>query len=170
MKTNEKKNPFKIPKGYFDGFGDALKERLSKQESIIPKNDGFQMPEGYLESLQKNVTDRLAGKEAKVIPLKSYYRYYAIAAAIAAMVVAYFGFNWNTEKEIQFTGLASAEITAYLEDTDAGLSSYEIAEVFSLEDLEVSDIIDNKIEEENILEYLNDNIDDLNELNFEENE
>ena len=58
------------------------------------------------------------------------------------------------------------EIEDYFESNDLGLSTYEIAEVIPVDDLEISDIIDNLLEDENIIDYLDDSIENFEELNL----
>ena len=55
----------------------------------------------------------------------------------------------------------------YLEDNELGLSSYELAEVLLTEEFEVNDILNSEVDDENIIDYLEDNIDDIDELNLE---
>ena len=69
-----------------------------------------------------------------------------------------------------FSDLANAELESYLNETDLGLTSYEIAEVLPIEELEVNDVLDTALNEENILDYLDENVEDLDELNLEYDE
>ena len=46
------KRTFKTPEGYFENFNERLLDRMAKEESIIPKEDGFTVPEGYFEKLR----------------------------------------------------------------------------------------------------------------------
>lgn len=169
MKKNNKNNPFKTPEGYFDSFQDRLMDRLSEQESIIPKEDGFKVPDNYFDKFQNNLNEKLKG-EVRVVKLKSYKKYFAVAAAIAALVVLGISLNKNNPSEISFTDLANSDIEAYFEYNELGLTTYEIAEVIPVDQLEIDDILENRLGEENILEYLNENVDDIEELNLEDNE
>ena len=47
------------------------------------------------------------------------------------------------------------------------MTSYEIAEVVSLEEVELNDILVDDLEESIIMEYLDENVDDIEELNIE---
>ncbi len=168
----DKENNFKTPEGYFDSFHDRLMDKIKQQEgemedSIIPKSDGFAIPEGYLESLPEKVLSKLDIKEPKVIQLKSYKKIYYSAAAIAAVFLLIFGLNWKTTTPVTFEDLASAEIDAYFEDTELGFSSYELAEVVVIDELSADDMLENQLEEENILEYLDENVEDIEDLNLD---
>lgn len=168
--SKNQKHKFKTPEGYFESFNERLMKRLDDEvgtdTEIIPKTDGFTVPEGYFESLNNRISERVANTEPKVIALKSYRTFYYAAAAVAVLFVLVFAWN-NNKQSLEFSDLASAEITAYLEGEDLGLSAYEIAEVLPPEDLSINDITDLPLDEENILEYLDENVEDFDELNLD---
>lgn len=162
------KNKFKTPEGYFDSFHERLMDKINEEEtgqekSVIPKTDGFGIPDGYFD------TFKVEPKEVKVIHLKSYKKFYYSGAAIAAIFILIFGLTWKTDSPITFEDLASAEIDAYFETTELDMSTYEIAEVVSLNSLEVNDVLDNALKDENILEYLDENVEDIEDLNLDYN-
>lgn len=162
------KNKFKTPEGYFDSFHERLMDKINEEEneqgkSIIPKSDGFSVPEEYFD------TFKVETKEVKVVQLKSYKKFYYSAAAIAAIFILIFGLTWKTDAPITFEDLVSAEIDAYFETTELNMSTYEIAEVVSLNSLEVNDVLDNALKDENILEYLDENVEDIEDLNLDYN-
>ncbi|MGW9686661.1 hypothetical protein [Flagellimonas sp. 2504JD1-5] len=168
----DKENNFKTPEGYFDSFHDRLMDKIKQQESgqsasIIPKSDGFGVPDGYFEQLPEKVLAQIDQNEPKVIQLKSYKKIYYGVAAIAAVFLLVFGLNWKTETPIAFEDLASAEIDAYFDATDLDLSSYELAEVVAIDELSVNDVLESQLEEENILEYLDENVEDIEDLNLD---
>lgn len=167
----DKKNNFKTPEGYFESFHDRLMDRIQEEEaeasSIIPKSDGFSVPEGYFDAFTEKVVSQIDQKEVKVVQLKSYRKFYYSAAAIAAVFLLIFGLNWKTESPVAFDDLANAEIDEYFDATDLNLSTYEIAEAVSLENLDLNDILENQLDEEHLLEYLDENVDDIEELNLE---
>jgi len=170
MKKIDKKNPFKTPEGYFDEFHEKLVERLSDDKVVIPDKDGFKMPEKYLEGLHKNISQKLDKKDVKVISLKPFRKYYYVAASIAAVAFVVLGLNWNPSEKFGFEDLANTEIETYFEDNELGLNTYEIAEVLPIDELEIIDILDTQFKEEKVLDYLNENLDDFEELNLEEYE
>ncbi len=170
MKEFNKNNPFKTPEGYFEGFDNRLMDKLSQGKSNIPKEEGFTIPENYFESLHSEILDKIQAKETKVIPLNSYKKYYYAAAAIAAVALLIFGMNWKTTEEPTFEALADSDIENYFENNKFDLSAYEIAEVIPLDELEINDFITNRFEEEHMLDYLNENIEDFETFNLEDNE
>ncbi len=168
---------FKTPEGYFDSFHDRLIQKMNqdgeKEElSFLPKSDGFVTPKNYFETLEPQILLKVGKKETKVITLKSYRRYFYGAAAIAAVFLVFFGLNLRSDDSVAFEDLASTEIDAYLEYNEIDLSSYELAELVSIEESELTDVVETPLESENILEYLDENIEDIDELNlnFEEYE
>lgn len=171
-RKNTDKNPFNIPKGYFNSFEDTLKDRIFKEDSLIPKNDGFGIPESYFEQLQAQLTAKLEEEKStpKVIPLYPYKKFLAIAASIAALLVLAVGINWNNDDTLSFTDLANSEIEAYFNDTEIDLSSDEIAEVLPIDGYEINDFVKPEMNEENLLDYLNENVENFEELNLENNE
>ncbi|TMM53703.1 hypothetical protein FEE95_17545 [Maribacter algarum] len=170
MKASNKNNPFKTPEGYFENFTDGLMDKLNEEKFNLPKEDGFVVPEHYLEGLHKNIQEKLNSEETKVVQLNPYRKYYLTAASIAAIILIFFGFNWNTPGEITFEDLASTDIENYFESNELGLTTYEIAELLPVDELEINDILENQFNEENVIDYLNDNIDDIEDLNLEDYE
>ncbi len=166
MKKNTNKNPFKTPQNYFDSFEEKLMEKLHKEESIIPKSDGFSVPDNYFNTLQDKLNDKLKD-EGKVVPLRSYKRYYAVAAAVAALFIFVIGQQFNTTKEVSFMDLANSEIEAYFDSNDLDMSTYELVEVLPVGQLEINDILDTHMNNDDIEDYLQENIEHLEELNLD---
>lgn len=169
----DKKNSFNTPEGYFESFNDRLMARIQQEtmdevSSIIPKTDGFGVPEGYFEDVAPKVLSRTTEEKGKVIQLKSYRKIYFGVAAIAAVFLLIFGFNWKSEPSpITFDDLANTEIDAYFDNNRIDMSSYELAEMVSFENVQLNDILEEDLSGEVILEYLDENVDDLRDLNIE---
>ena len=171
MKASDKNNPFKTPDSYFEKFSDALNTRIKEDELKLSKEHGFTLPEGYLESLNSNIQKKIESKETKVIQLNPYKKYYLVVASTAALVLLVFGINWNRGQETpSWDDIANTDIESYFDTNDVGLTSYEIAEVMPVEDLEITDFLNSELSEEQIVDYLNEHTDDFEELNLEEDE
>jgi len=170
MKELNKQNPFKTPEGYFEDFSDSLRNRLSEEAAGIPKNDGFIVPDTYFENVHKSILHQLEVKEPKVIPLHPFKKYYYAAASIAAIALVVFALNRNTSEEITFEDLANSDIENYFEYNELDFSTYEIAELVPVDELEVGDILLNGINEDMILDYLDNNTENFEELNMEYDE
>lgn len=169
----DKKNSFNTPEGYFEGFNDRLMDKIKAEEAhenvgIIPKTDGFAIPDGYFDQVESSILSKTVQKEVKVIPFNANKNFYYSVAAIAAIFILIFSITGNpTSEPITFDDLANAEIEAYLENTEFEMTSYEIAEVVFLEEVELNDILDDDLEDDIILEYLDENVDEIEELNLE---
>jgi len=170
MEESNKKNPFKTPEGYFENLEGSLLDKLSEKKHNLPEEDGFAVPDSYFDDLHKNVQQKLDKGEAKVVQLSPFKKYYLAAASIAAVLLLFFGFNWNSPEEVTFDNLASVDIESYFESNELGLTTYEIAEVLPVDELEINDILENQFDEENVVDYLNDTIDDIEDLILEDYE
>ncbi|WP_297695606.1 hypothetical protein [uncultured Eudoraea sp.] len=167
MGKKRKNSGFKAPKGYFEGFTDDLLDKMSKETSSLPKEDGFAVPESYFDNLNKKILDKVSEKESKVIRLKPYRKYFYVAASVAAILILVLSIQRSGKSSFTFDDLARTDIENYLEENELGLSTYELAEVLLIEELEVNDILNSELDDENIIDYLEDNIDDIDELNLE---
>lgn len=166
----DKKNSFNTPEGYFENFNERLMGRIEKEvhsESIIPKSDGFSVPENYFDEITPKIMSKTSQRDGKIIQLNPFRRFYYGTAAVAAVFIVIFGFNWKSNEPIVFDDLANTEIDAYFESNDLNISTYELAELVSLENVELNDILDQDLDAENILEYLDENLDDFEELNLD---
>ncbi|OWW24789.1 hypothetical protein B4Q04_13055 [Zobellia sp. OII3] len=167
MKPFDKKNPFKTPEGYFEKFDERLFEKLSEKRSAIPKTEGFKLPEGYFDTLGDKLQQKLNEEgSSKVIPLKSYKKYYYAIAAAAAVLVVALVLNLNKTNEVGFDDLAQADIEYYFDQNELDLSSYEIAEVVPISELEITDMFESSFSEDYVIDYLDENTDYIDELNL----
>jgi len=166
MKELNKNNPFKTPEDYFDNLTDKVMDSINSESSKLPSTDGFSTPEGYFTALSDQLNERLKN-EPKVFQLSSYRKFYWAAASIAAMLLVFFGINLSTTEKSNWNDLATADIEAYIENDELNLSSFELAELLPIDEIEINDILTNQFEEENLLEYLNENIEDLNIEDYE---
>ncbi len=165
MDKKYKKQQFKTPDGYFEDFNARLMEKMGAEGSKLPEKEGFAVPESYFEKLDKKLLDRLEEEKGpKVVKLRPYRKYYLAAASVAAALVLFFWIPWNSDESLTFDDLAGTEIEAYFEQTDLGLNSYELAEMVAVDELKMDDFIETTIDEENIIEYLDENLQDFDEL------
>ncbi|MEK6155605.1 hypothetical protein WIW50_20265 [Flavobacteriaceae bacterium 3-367] len=166
MKKSNKKEPFKTPDGYFEGFADRLSDRLSEEGPALPKKEGFKVPEGYFEGLDAKLAEKVNPSETKVVQLRSYRKYYYIAASVAAIAVLVFTLQPKSPQGVGWDDLANSDIEAYFEDNEFDMTSAELADVLLLDQLELNDVLEDQLNEESIIEYLDDHIDDLEDLNL----
>ena len=171
MKTTNDNKDFKTPEGYFEGFTDRLLQRIAAakddpSDSLLPKSDGFSVPDHYFDELNSKLQSRLDRSESRVIALNPRRHYLYYAAAVVAVACLTIGIFYTRSVQPTFEGLAKSEIEDYFEHTDLSLSTYEMAEVIPVDDLEISDVLENQFEEGVIIEYLNENVDHIEELNL----
>ena len=168
MKKIPKKNSFKTPSGYFEGLTERIQERMQEEDAQkFPDKEGFAVPDTYFDDLEKEILANTTQKETPVIQLRSYKNYLYAAAAIAAIVVLVIALPWNRSQTITFDDLAEVDITSYFESQELELSSYEIAEAIPVADLDIDEFMDSGMDDEQIMNYLEDTIDDLDELNID---
>ncbi len=170
--NKDHKNKFNTPEGYFEKFNERLFARIENEEEepntdFLPATDGFRTPPAYFEEFNTVVQEKLNGSSGKVISLRPSRTFYYAAAAIAALLVVAIGWNWQQTPSAGFEDFASAEIATYLEDNDLGISSYELAEVVNLESFTLEELSEKAFEEETILEYLDENVEDLEDLDID---
>lgn len=171
MKEIPKKNNFKTPPGYFENLSDRILQRMDEEDTKgLPQKEGFSVPKGYFEGVEKDILEKALKPDTPVISLKRFRPFLYAAAAVAVLFVLVIGLNGNSGDDLTFDDLAQADITSYIESRDLELSSYEIAEVIPVTQLEIEDFVDTGVDEEEILDYLEDSIDNLDELNFDTHE
>ena len=154
---NIKSTGFKTPDNYFDNFEDKLFERLSDESPFSDiKKPGFEVPKDYFNSVEDNVFNKINTDDVPVVKLNTRKRLYYIAGIAASLILllAIFIGGGNGPEEL------SVEIVeTYLEESD--LDSYEIAQLLSDVDLLEDDFIitETMYEEDNLEDYLLDNVD-----------
>ncbi len=163
-----KEDGFKTPDGYFEGLARNIMDRMEEQDPKLPKTEGFKVPDGYFDKVGEKILSQK--KETKVVRLYPYRKWLYTAASIAAVILIVIGLQWQGDQNLSFNDIANMELEAYFDDHATGISSYELAEVLELEELEVSDILEEDWSEENIVDYLDDTIEDLDELNLDYDE
>ena len=171
MKTTNNNKDFKTPEGYFEGFTDRLLHSMStakgnQSDPLLPKSDGFMVPDHYFDGLNSQLHAKLGLGEPKVIALNPLRKYLYYAAAIVAVASLTIGVVYTRSAEPTFESLAKTEIEDYFDQNDLGLSTYELAEIIPVDDLEISDVLVNQFEDKNIIDYLDDHIDHIEELNL----
>jgi len=157
MKKLYKNNGFKIPDSYFDKLSEKIYSNIVS-DTAIPKNDGFNVPDNYFDTVHTNVQKRIHNLEPKVIKLASYRKKYYLVSAVAAAIVLFITILFNNyTTTVSFQDLASTEIDSYFNDMDLDLSTYDLAQMLPIDEFEITDVIDTKINEEQIINYLESN-------------
>jgi hypothetical protein len=170
MKKEQKNNSgFKVPNGYFETFTDRLLETLGNEVTQLPGDDGFTVPKGYFADFNGRLRPQLetpGGKVRKLYP----YRNYFVAASVAAVVLLLLAMPWNSREQISFDDLSGNDIEAYFQGGEIDLTNDEIAQLLPVGDLELNDMMESRLNDEHIMEYLDGSIDNYEDLNFESDE
>jgi len=147
---------FKTPKTYFDSLEDSIMNQIKLQKKI--EGAGFITPDNYFESLEDKILEKV-NHQPKVISLFS-KRNLFYATSIAAALVIMFSIFIN-KNELTFDDLETASIENYLNEEE--IDSYEIASLFTVEELSSDIFIDSDLTSESLEEYLllNATIEDL---------
>ncbi|NJB37950.1 hypothetical protein [Croceivirga sp. JEA036] len=173
MKKDKDKS-HQLPEGYFEQFNQRLMDRIAAEdaithETLIPKTDGFSVPKGYWDTVYVNTAKAVELNTApKIIAINSYKKWLAVAASLALLITLYFSTQPKTNKElVNFDGLAATEIQEYLQANTDELTSYELASLLPTEALGNTLFVDESLESDAILEYLDENVDELEDLNLD---
>ncbi len=167
MKEQSKYKPFKIPENYFDNFNDKLQNRLNAKKSILPKNNGFIVPKNYFETIDSR---SLEAPKTRIVKLRFYKAYYFAAASVAAIFLIFFMIKTRNTSKVTWNNLTHNDIYIYFENNEINLSTYEIVEVLPIDELHMTDILDDPLDAVKVGNYLNENLTDFEILNLEDYE
>lgn len=165
----KKVNDFKIPENYLDSFTTKLMVKLTDEVIVEKKQDGFKVPDNYFDSLHDTLSQKIQRPQPKVVQLNPFKKYYYVAA-VAAVLLIFVGLNYDSETEITFDHLEISAIESFIYEDALEFSTYELAEMLPIDEVEIKDIIENQFNDENIIDYLDNNIDNFEELNLDPNE
>src|SRR5690606_2786055 len=166
MKKEKQKNDFKVPEGYFDSLPLRILDKVAAENSVFQDNDGFIIPEGYMDTFSEKVLQRLETGKSEVLPIRSNRKYYYVAAYIAAILILFGGFLWNRNDTLTYSDLAKSDIEEYLDFNGWAFSSYELVEILPVDQIDFDRIWEQQLDHEHVVDYLSNNIKDLEELNF----
>lgn len=157
---NIKSTGFTPPDNYFQDLEASLSnkiETLELSESI--KNVGFKMPEGYLDMAEYTILNTISNKkETKVISLFSKRNIRFLSSSIAATIVLFISiFLFNREEPLPtFVTLENEAIEDYILTE---VTTYDMANLLNKDQLNEAIYIDSSLNEENIEDYLLNNLD-----------
>ena len=117
--TNQRKNPFKLPKGYFSFLE---KEILIKTKTNF-SGYGFKTPKSYFKNLEKNIIEKTFGKN--IFYVNRNYKYLFLSLFIAVSIFLYYSLSISSETLIIKENKISFDDyieNYYIDD----LNSYEI--------------------------------------------
>ena len=156
---NKKHIGFKVPKDYFETFEDSL---FSKLEDSNSKNKtGFSVPDNYFENVEDAILNKIEAEDS--IPVISLFNKKTLlfVASIAACIVLVFSIFKNND--VSVNDIATTEIENYLE-TNQTISETELLSLLDNEDINQLIKETNTIANQQIEDYLLDNLDDTSLL------
>ncbi len=155
---NIKSSGFKVPNAYFDTFEKKILNNIDEAHSLNNiKSTSFKVPENYFDSIETRITERISEEvqETKVISLINKKTVIYISSIAAAILIL---FNLSIfDNNPSFDNLETETVENYI--LDENISSYEMASLFSTDQLHESDFIEHEFDEENLKEYLLNNAD-----------
>ncbi|MCM4156531.1 hypothetical protein [Gramella sp. AN32] len=168
MKENKNiwpdKSGFNIPTDYFANMEEQILSKISEENYIITeKNEsGFKVPEAYFDNIEDSILQKI-GSPIQVDNQKNEYLY--MAAAIAAVVLLYFGINIEKSSTSLITW-DSVELSAIENYIDEGydmgyidLNTPEYSEFLDVNNILVTDEDFKEVNEDVALDYIEGNLD-----------
>jgi len=155
---NIKNTGFKIPDNYFSSVEDNITDALKLEKNFLytAKETGFKIPENYFDTLEKHINTKIEPKNtSKVIRLFS-KRNLIYASGIAAAVLLFFNLSLF-DKSVDFESLDFQTVESYI--INEGIDSYELAALFTENDLTETDFLQQAITDESLETYLLDHLD-----------
>jgi hypothetical protein len=159
VKNNKHIPGFKAPEGYFENFEEQL--FLKIEEDAFPKETGFSVPEGYFENLEETVLQNIIASEKQkdVIPLFQNRTLIYITAIAACVAIIFSVINTKETIPNQMKNLPFSSIDSYINEGNLGFDSYDVIALLNDEDVSNLNFETNIFSEENLENYLLENID-----------
>jgi hypothetical protein len=172
MEKNKYTTGFKIPEGYFEEFDARMRDKLKEEQ--LPKDAGFAVPEGYFDAIEEKILQaettykwqpfrNAQNYGAKPHPKKFVYSLVGIAAVLAIILSL---FPFGTGAAISFEDLNETAVSEYIQDGALNLTADDLAMYLQDEYFDLLVIPSEEISEENLSDYLLNNLDN-NTLLFE---
>ena len=165
MCIRDRNNGYKVPEGYFSELEDTLLDKVKNLESIedVLKNykgtHGYTTPESYFDTLEKRVLEKV---KPKVIPLFSWKKIAISTATIAAsLVLAFSIYNYSSTKQTTNTiaAIDTAQIHDYIDNGELDLTLFEVEDLLFDQNIDLSTLNNESLQEELLYEYLEDRLD-----------
>lgn len=167
---------FKVPEGYFESLEERVMDAVTtnKIEQRLPEQ-GMSMPEGYLESFEDTLLNRMESEgivaeevdvKVKRLPVWENLKYAAAVAAVLLVIGTLVNSNQPTSNE----GLETIDLLTlegYLQEASETPNS-NLRFIISEEQDSLGTNDDIVIDQEALLEYLKENIDEPSILYYED--
>ena len=170
MEKENNKIDFKVPEDYFEMLSSRIMDKMAREDTTFRINDDFIVPDGYMDTFSEKVLQKLEREESKVLPIRSNRKYYYAIASIAAVLVLFIGLLWNRDHVFTYSDLAKSDIEEYFDLNGWGLSPYDLADILPLDQIDLNQMWERQLDNEKVIDYLSNNIKDLEELNMDQDD
>lgn len=142
--SDKEKNSFKVPEDYFDTLEDKIIGNLESSTNIT----GFKVPKDYFNTLENKINSEVVNK-TKVISLFNNTTIKIIGLSIAASILLFIGINnYNLNNQnLEINNLSLSELDNWMEEDLITFNTYEIAETFTENELNLVDIENDELTE-----------------------
>jgi len=143
--SDKLKNSFKTPDNYFKTIEDKI---IGNLETVVNKTTGFKVPKDYFNTLENNInTPRV--KRAKVKSLFNNTTIKIIGFSIAASFLIFIGINnfSSGNQNLEIHNLSLSELDTWMEEDLITFNTYEIADTFTENELNLVDIENDELSE-----------------------
>lgn len=181
MKKNklpyDHKNPFQVPEQYFGSLEDRIMARATsakdQDEDIRLQSDkaetGFKVPENYFETFEDRLMSKIdtRPKQSKVISLLNRESFYYVAGAAAVFVAIVTTLFSSPAQPLGFEDLDVVSIEGYLHET-LEFSTTDVSQYFNEGEFSFAPSGRSDVDQEAVIEYLHENIEEPSILFNEE--
>lgn len=164
MKKIPENAGFKVPDNYFENIkADQLAEKANMPS--LPKDDGMRVPSGYFESFRVPLPPEVREETTRILRPRR-QTWFLAAASVSILVLLGISMLRVKYASPTFDQLAQSEIENYLADKELDMSDLEFSELIPVEGFEINDVVQIHLQNENILEYLDNSMEDPEDLNL----
>ena len=160
MKNKKNIPGFKTPKDYFESFDERLINKMNEEE--LPREHGFTVPDGYFKELEGSILQKVNVSESqtKIIPLFKKQTLLIVASIAACAAILFSVVKTNNDASFDFEAIELSNLDGYIDDGNLELNTYELMAMLEDEEITIIGAENDYFLEENLEEYLLNNIDD----------
>lgn len=169
-KSHINKSGFKIPENFLEDFEEKMMRSVGEKpvlQDSYKNNSGFKVPDIYFDNLEKDVLQKVESqkKGGKLISLFNNKKLFYAVAVAAVFVGLISTVNLNPVSDnYTMGGVELSAIEQYIDEGYIDLNFNEISAFMADEDLSFEEFNTSGISDEQVLDYLSENIEDPNIL------
>lgn len=159
-----KSNPgFKVPDNYFEEFEDRMMHAVSQPTPLSDSKgkSGFTVPQNYFESVEVKIFEKVQEQKPKatVIPLFRKRKFYYAASVAAVFIGIISTLLLKPNPELTVGSIEYSALEYFIEEGSMDLNFNEISSFMFEEDYVLEDLYDSNLNEEELFNYLSENVD-----------